>query len=99
MKKVFSIVIFLFLHLISFSQSTITTVIDFNGAQANGCCTVCGNDYWCINNVGGCGTPSGCDSRAFFDPVPAGNVVTNVQVNYWTAKDRKSTRLNSSHRT
>lgn len=67
------------------AAQSVTTTVQYNGAQANGCCTVCGSDYWCINNTGGCGTPSSCDTRAFFDPVPAGNEVTQVTINYYSA--------------
>ena len=42
------------------SAQTISTTIQYNGAQALGCCTVCGSDYWCFNNVGGCGTSAPC---------------------------------------
>ena len=67
-----------------FSQS-ITTVVQYDGAQALGCCTVCGNDYWCINNFGGCGTNANSDTRNFFDPIPPGNIVTNIAVSYFSA--------------
>ena len=83
-KQIVFIIFFLSGITKTFSQS-VSITIDYNGAQANGCCTVCGNDYWCINNLGGCGTPAGCDTRTFFDPVPAGNIVTSITVNYWTA--------------
>ena len=85
MEKITLAIFSLLISFSGFSQTTVNATVDFNGAQANGCCTVCGNDYWCINNLGGCGTPSGCDSRTFFDPVPAGNIVTNIQIDYWTA--------------
>lgn len=68
-----------------YSQCTTTTVnIDFAGAQANGCCNVCGNDYRCYTN----GSPSGCTfgasfSNTFVDPVPPGNIVVSAQVNYY----------------
>gem|GEM_PF-6849218 len=68
-----------------FSQTSSTTVT-YSGFQACGGCTVCGADYWCIGIHGSyCGDVPNCDSRTFFDPVPAGNVVTNVTMNYWAA--------------
>ncbi len=72
----------------SYSQSVATTV-DYNGAWAKGCCTVCNSDYWCLNtDLGGseCGTPTPCDSRTFTDPIPPGNIVTNITVNFYTAQ-------------
>lgn len=67
------------------SQTASTNVI-YSGFQACGGCTVCGADYWCIGIHGSyCGDIPNCDTRTFFDPVPAGNVVTNVTMNYWAA--------------
>ena len=56
------------------SAQTATAIVYYTGAQSLGCCTVCNEDYWCINDneVGACGTGVTCDSRAFFDPVPWG---------------------------
>ena len=67
-----------------FSQSVNVTII-YNGAQSQGCCNVCGSDYTCFNNTGGCGTTAACGSRNFNDPVPPGNVVTGVLVTYYAA--------------
>jgi len=69
-----------------YSQSTVTTVINYSGFQACGGCTVCGADYWCTNTPGSyCGNTLPCMDKTFFDPVPAGNVITSITVNYWTA--------------
>ena len=67
-----------------FSQSVNVTII-YNGAQSQGCCNVCGADYTCFNNTGGCGTTAACGSRNFTDPVPAGNIVTGVSITYFAA--------------
>jgi len=85
--KFFILIIFLFLHISCiYSQSTVSTMINYSGFQACGGCTVCGADYWCTNTPGSyCGDTPFCKDMTFFDPVPAGNVVTAVTVNYWTA--------------
>jgi len=85
MKKL----IFLFvLSIICYSahSQTATATITYSGFQACGGCTVCGADYWCTNTLGSyCGDTPPCITRTFFDPVPAGNMVTNITINYWTA--------------
>ncbi|MBI5218023.1 MAG: gliding motility-associated C-terminal domain-containing protein [Bacteroidia bacterium] len=82
---VFSSLFFLFLSFQGFSQ-TATTTVYYTGFQACGGCAVCGSDYWCINTPGSyCGNTPACSTKTFFDPVPAGHVVTNATVNYWTA--------------
>ncbi|MBI2967693.1 MAG: gliding motility-associated C-terminal domain-containing protein [Bacteroidetes bacterium] len=89
--KAFAAVGFLlFTSVISFSQ-TVTVTVTWTGAQANGCCDICGADYWCIYNSGGCGTPATSDFKAFFDPVPAGNVITGISyTNYGTSCNASS---------
>ncbi|MEW6772766.1 MAG: gliding motility-associated C-terminal domain-containing protein [Bacteroidota bacterium] len=69
----------------TYSQCTTTTVnIDFAGAQANGCCNVCGNDYRCYTNGSATACTFGASfSNTFVDPVPPGNIVVGVQVNYY----------------
>jgi len=68
-----------------YAQSTVTTVINYSGFMACGGCAVCGSDYWCTNTPGSyCGDTPFCSEMTFFDPVPAGNVVTGITVNYWT---------------
>ncbi len=94
MKKsnftIFTVLISLFFSYQSIAQ-TATATVNYTGGLAAGGCVVCGSDYWCINNppapAGGyIGTSLTCDSRAFLDPVPAGKVITNVTINYWTAQ-------------
>ena len=79
LKKIISIyLLFLIICVpLVFSQTVNVTII-YNGAQSQGCCSVCGVDYWCINNTGGCGTTAACDNRTFSDPVPAGNIITGI---------------------
>src|ERR1035437_9203358 len=86
MKNVFFSIFFLLVITSSsvFSQSVNVTII-YNGAQSQGCCSVCGADYTCFNNTGGCGTTAACGSRTFTDPVPPGNIVTGVTVTYYAA--------------
>jgi len=83
--KIFTNFFLLFITITSVFSQTVNVTITYNGAQSQGCCNVCGVDYWCINNTGGCGTTAACDSRAFVDPVPAGNIVTGVSVTYYGA--------------
>ncbi len=92
MKRIYLViatsVILLINSITVFSQATVT--VPYTGGLAAGGCAVCGQDYWCINNPpapsgGYIGTSAACDSRTFFDPIPAGYVVTNITVNYWTA--------------
>ncbi len=85
MRKKILIILFCVVGISAFSQSTVNVTITYSGAQSQGCCNVCGVDYWCINNTGGCGTTAACDSRTFIDPVPAGNIVTGVSVTYYGA--------------
>jgi large repetitive protein len=68
-----------------FAQSVSVTVT-YTGAQALGCCNVCGLDYWCLNNTGGCGQSSPCATSTFPDPVPAGNIVTGITMQYYSAQ-------------
>jgi len=64
--------------------ASVSITLDFNGAQAQGCCNSCGNDYWCANNTsGGCGTSSPTVSQTFTDPVPPGNVITGVTITHY----------------
>ncbi len=77
-NKIFTTLLLLF-SITLFSQTVSVTVI-YTGAQARGCCNVCGTDYTCISNTGGCGNPASCLARTFFNPVPAGNIITAVNV-------------------
>ena len=69
----------------TFAFSQVSTTVYWTGAQAQGCCNVCGTDYWCINNTGGCGTTAACANRTFSDPVPAGNTVTAITITHFSA--------------
>ena len=87
MKKLyFGLLIFFNLITIGniFSQ-TATTTVYYTGFQACGGCAVCGQDYWCTNTPGSyCGNTAPCITKTFFDPVPAGHVVTSVNIDYYT---------------
>ncbi|MFA5196209.1 MAG: hypothetical protein WC401_10470, partial [Bacteroidales bacterium] len=87
--SVFTCFFIILIYFQSYSQS-VSFTINYTGGMAQGGCLVCGQDYWCINNPpapdgGKIGTSNPCWSTQFFDPVPPGNVITNVVVNYWTA--------------
>ncbi len=86
MKKIYSLLVSLcLLTNIVNAQTTVTQTINYSGFQSCGGCTVCGADYWCINTPNSyCGNTAPCDSKVFFDPVPAGKLITNIQINYWT---------------
>jgi gliding motility-associated-like protein len=72
-----------------FSQSVVTT-INYTGFLGCGGCKVCGTDYWCMADYSD-GFPSPCNntsnvlSKTFVDPVPAGNLVTSITFQYYTA--------------
>jgi gliding motility-associated-like protein len=85
MKKILLLLLFVVIGHFVHAQGTVVATITYSGAQSQGCCNVCGVDYWCINNIYGCGSTSACDNRTFFDPVPAGNIVTSVTVTYYGA--------------
>lgn len=84
MKNKLLLILFIITGFSVYSQ-TVSVTITYSGAQSQGCCNVCGVDYWCINNIYGCGSTSACDSRTFLDPVPAGNIITGVSVSYFGA--------------
>lgn len=90
MKKLyFSLIIGFLLSMFCCNEATAqtaTTTVYYTGFQACGGCAVCGADYWCTNTPGSyCGNTAPCIAKTFFDPVPAGHVVTSVTVNYYTA--------------
>lgn len=84
-NKIFISLFLLFIASSAVFSATVNVTIKYSGAQAQGCCNVCGLDYWCMNNTGGCGTTAACANRTFFDPVPAGNIITGVRVTYYGA--------------
>lgn len=63
------------------SAQTVTITLQYTGAQALGCCSVCTGDYFCWGGSCGCCTANG--NLTFTDPVPAGNVITGVSVNFF----------------
>ena len=66
---------------------TATTTITYGGFQACGGCTVCGADYWCFNTMSSyCGNTAACGTQTFMDPVPAGNIVTNISISYYSGQ-------------
>jgi large repetitive protein len=66
-------------------SQTATVTIYYSGAQALGCCNVCGTDYRCIGGSGcGCCQASQ-QTKTFMNPVPAGNYITSVQIRYYAA--------------
>ncbi|MFN4235489.1 MAG: hypothetical protein ACK4IK_11870, partial [Bacteroidia bacterium] len=90
MRKNYTLVYFsLILNFIFINKSysqTATTTITYGGFQACGGCTVCGADYWCFNTPGSyCGNTAPCSTSTFIDPVPPGNIVTNISINYFSA--------------
>lgn len=69
------------------TAQTVTTTITYGGFQACGGCTVCGADYWCFNTAGSwCGNTGPCGTQTFTDPVPPGNIVTNIAISYFSAQ-------------
>ena len=66
---------------------TASTTITYGGFQACGGCTVCGADYWCFNTASSyCGNTAACGTTSFTDPVPAGNIVTNIAISYFSGE-------------
>ena len=66
---------------------TATATITYGGFQACGGCTVCGADYWCFNTLSSyCGNTATCGTQTFMDPVPAGNIVTNIAISYYSGQ-------------
>jgi gliding motility-associated-like protein len=66
---------------------TSTVTITYGGFQACGGCTVCGADYWCFNTPGSyCGNTAPCGTQTFMDPVPPGNIVTNIAISYFSGQ-------------
>ena len=92
-KSILSILIFSCLFFLNAFQNnnlnaqTATTTITYGGFQACGGCTVCGADYWCFNTVSSwCGNTAACGTQNFVDPVPPGNIVTNIAISYYSGE-------------
>lgn len=102
MKKIIrlAVILALFITSISYSQSVVTTTVNFPGFLACGGCAVCGGDYYCFNTAGSyCGNTPPCGTQSFFDPVPPGNLVTNIQLSYYSAScvgDSLSSTINGN---
>jgi len=93
MKKYIVSILFLSCFLSGFFQKnglnaqTASVTITYGGFQGCGGCTVCGADYWCFNTLSSyCGNTAACGTTSFADPVPAGNIITNIQVQYYSAE-------------
>ncbi|MBI2722586.1 MAG: gliding motility-associated C-terminal domain-containing protein [Bacteroidetes bacterium] len=87
MKKIIrlAVILALFITSYSYSQSVVTKTVSYGGFLACGGCAVCGGDYYCFNTAGSyCGNTPPCGTQSFFDPVPPGNLVTNVQLSYYS---------------
>lgn len=81
-----SLLLLVFLTLRGYSQTATATIV-YTGFQACGGCAVCGADYYCFNTTSSyCGNTAACDTKTFMDPVPPGNIVTAVTVNYFSAQ-------------
>ncbi len=66
---------------------TASVTINYTGFQACGGCTVCGQDYWCFNTLSSwCGNTAACGTQSFTDPVPPGNIITNISINYFSGQ-------------
>ena len=92
-KSILSILIYSCLFFLNAFQNnnlnaqTATTTITYGGFQACGGCTVCGADYWCFNTVSSwCGNTAACGTQNFVDPVPPGNIVTNIAISYYSGE-------------
>ncbi len=65
---------------------TATTTINYTGFLGCGGCVVCGGDYYCFNTLSSyCGNTAACNTSTFVNPVPAGNIVTGVNIGYFSA--------------
>ena len=87
MKKIITfltlIVFFLFTNA-AFSQ-TVNVPINFSG-YTNECCPSNTTPYICFNDgsTGACGSAASSYSTTFTNPIPAGNVITQVSISYYT---------------
>lgn len=65
---------------------TATVTVNYPGFLACGGCAVCGGDYYCFNTLSSyCGNTAACITKTFTNPVPAGNIVTGVNIGYFSA--------------
>lgn len=70
----------------SLHSQTAAVTVNYPGFLACGGCVVCGGDYYCFNTLGSyCGNTPPCITKNFINPVPAGNIVTGVNISYFSA--------------
>jgi len=62
------------------AQGSVSITLDYDGTTILGCCTVCGDDYICFG--GSCGCCIGTGTMTFTDPVPPGNTIVGITINY-----------------
>ena len=70
----------------SYGQTT-SVSINYSGYQTE-CCSASTVNYFCFNspdNINYCGQITTCTVTTFADPVPAGNIVTQIGVQYYSA--------------
>ncbi len=68
-----------------FSKAQTDTVNIFYPGYTNYCCTGNTTPYFCFNdNSAGCGSTASSSASTFINTVPAGNVITQVDVYYYT---------------
>jgi gliding motility-associated-like protein len=82
-KYYFLLLPLLLLFSVQANAQTVTIVLQYQGAQALGCCNVCGSDYICFGGSCGCCFPNG--NQTFADPIPPGNIITDVSITYFSA--------------
>ncbi|MHB8258951.1 MAG: T9SS type A sorting domain-containing protein [Bacteroidia bacterium] len=61
------------------------TVTVFYPGYTNQCCTANSIPYYCFNDpsTSACGSTASCNTQSFMNTVPAGKVVTKVEVSYY----------------
>ena len=79
---------FSFLFLISNEVKAQTASVTINyGGFTNQCCSANTIPYYCFNDPVTCGAPCGCNTathtQTFTNPVPAGNIITQVDASWF----------------
>ncbi|MHB8260297.1 MAG: Ig-like domain-containing protein [Bacteroidia bacterium] len=66
------------------AQGTVTQSIYYTGYTSQ-CCSANTTPYYCFNDVsaGACGSNIACNTQSFTNPVPAGNIVTQINISYY----------------
>ena len=83
---IFLVSCFSFINNKAFGQS-VSVTIQYGGFTTE-CCSASTVNYYCFNspnNTGYCGGTVTCNTQTFFDPVPAGNIVTQASVTFYSA--------------